>query len=224
MVSAAPPTAPSQTLPEQASTRVRYDSGREKWKAERLLPNRRFLGYFPTEKAAAAACAQFVSRADVKRAAVNEAGTAHRSGAAAAATGGRGSPEPEPEPGEQRPSCVYAATADRANPHWANPKHRQNIDLHRARFRQQNPAGADQRTEEQYADMHARKDWAADHLHLIRDMRVVRLHITAAVQRTLHAMQTRLVDHPYAQFGRTEKSWGGYTLMYLLLTTHLPTY
>eukprot|EP01047_Picozoa_sp_COSAG01_P072299 COSAG01_NODE_11459_length_1929_cov_7.548087_1_plen_90_part_10 len=48
MVSAAPPTAPSQTLPGQASTRVRYDSGREKWKAERLLPNRRFLGYFPT--------------------------------------------------------------------------------------------------------------------------------------------------------------------------------
>mmetsp|Transcript_15399 Transcript_15399/g.25141 ORF Transcript_15399/g.25141 Transcript_15399/m.25141 type:complete len:415 (+) Transcript_15399:35-1279(+) len=111
-----------------------------------------------------------------------------------------------------------------------NPHNKENLDLHRTRFREDKYAlamtlykGPNERADK-LSDKQSRqdrlhticasKDWGATHMHLIKDMDVCKFVLDIQAQRMLHKMQVILCDNPYNSFGKTVGSWEGYTLMF----------
>jgi len=108
-----------------------------------------------------------------------------------------------------RKDAMYTGTA--------NPQNRENIDLHRMRYRYQQTLseaeGGVQAQQEQFRDLYKTYNWRATHRHL-DDIKTSKLFIDLQAQRLIHNLQSVLVDELYEKFGKTKGSWDGYTLMF----------
>lgn len=110
-------------------------------------------------------------------------------------------------------------------PATASVNHHENLKLHVGRFRDENKGLIEkitvdsngtiaERKRRHFQELYASTDWTTKHIHLLNDMDVIKFTMDPAAQRMIHNIQECLVDRQYEAVGKTEESWGGYTLMF----------